>query len=274
MAGEPGRGRYHLLTPSRITAPRVLVFAASVRRPDKIGRNMRRLNEEALQNSGLRTPVVEAVAGVVLMVLLLASSGIIGRLSGVKGAAPSRPMRAGVAMMFREDSALFATLIRDLEIRTDRPLRVDPRPLVGDPRLLQPSASDLAEDSEAVLQARTSVLSRLHFPRTDATADLACGVGNMRVADPAVAADTATRSACRTKGRMSSAIATLSWSGAPARFREDAAGETGVEFRTMRVFLISTDPRLGSYTAFDYVFSRTGSRPWRLLGRDLALAAG
>jgi hypothetical protein len=175
-----------------------------------------------------------------------------------------------------DDAALFGAVVESLRDFTGRPVRVDPRPLRGDSRVLEPSAGDLAGDTAGILQARADVLTRMGIPRTDAVADLACAIGNMRVADPAVPADTLGRSACIEQGRISSVIATLSWDGVPARFHaKSLEGARGTQLRTMRVFQISTDPRLGSYTVYDYVFARSGeAHPWELLGREVVLSAG
>lgn len=193
----------------------------------------------------------------------MVSIGLAGCPGTAGSAGPASPAASALPLVAR-DTSLFAAVVRSIERLPGRPLHVDPRPLRGDPGLLEPSAAMLARVPPEQIQARAAVLDRLGVPETDAIADMACGVGNMRVQLDSMPASTP---GCGGRQRALSVITTLPFGA--------ATGPAALDTVTVRVFETTVDPRFGSQSAWDHVLARdprTGA--WRLVRKSLVSVAG
>lgn len=74
----------------------------------------------------------------------------------------------------RQQTALFLAVVQSLASTEERPLRVDPRPLIGDPRITHPHPRAFAPVDSGVVQRRSRVLRTLGVPQGDRIEDGKC----------------------------------------------------------------------------------------------------
>jgi hypothetical protein len=170
------------------------------------------------------------------------------------------------------DSALFAEVMRNLPDTQLIPMRVDPRPLANDPRLVSlhdlsaleiggPVSTPFADTTE--VRQRRQTLRRLGLEETDALRDLGCPGA---LAPPSARIDSLRRARCPTRGYRSVAVA-LPRSGGPYwpnNVDERASYQDSVY--SMRVISRDMTPQGSAEHSSDFVFRRHADR-WRLVAR-------
>jgi len=186
------------------------------------------------------------------------------------GYAARRPSVAEPATTASADTAIFSAVVSSIQASQNRSLYVDPRPIRGDAVSLDAAA--LTGIQSDMLDDRRSVLQRLKVPTTNAVADLNCGIGNMRAADPQ---EEQRREMCRQRQSTLTIIMSLPDTKLPSRFHSSEGGlRPDAEFRTLRVLEISAEPRYGSHAFYDYVVMRASDRTWTVVWKDLLSSTG
>jgi hypothetical protein len=110
------------------------------------------------------------------------------------------------------DLSIFSAVVEAISAAPERPLLVDPRPLEGEPGVTWPAATNLAEVSPEVVEARSAVLARLRITATDAITPRLC-TGSVRILREQPGTDPKLRSECPADGRFRVAIVGLPRSG-------------------------------------------------------------
>jgi hypothetical protein len=210
---------------------------------------------------------------------LLALATAAASCAAPRGAAPLYPP-AGDARL-PADTTLFAAVVHFLEDDpSGAPLRVDPRPLRPDPRLVTlhdltvvPELVDtvaqvrpFAEVDEAVVARRSELIERLGRLQTDAVVDARC---------PGVLLPTGTavverrRRHCPTEGSYRSAALALPRPGAPywPGNVDERPRYEGVDVVSVRVIVRHLSAAGSVERSMDYVFAYTSEHDVRYLKR-------
>jgi len=199
------------------------------------------------------------------------------------------PLLAGPAMLWQQqadrpsephqaDAILFEAMLQELARDSlGAPLRIDPRPLRDDPRLVTlhdidviPEYVDpaqgrapLAVSMPEVVTSRREVIRRMRLPETDALRDAQCPGATLPPSEAVIARrqewcpEVSFRSVIAATARDGGVY----WPGNTDQ-RDRYAGRP---VRSVRAIVRSISPRGSVESAADYVFERVGDRAWRLV---------
>lgn len=197
--------------------------------------------------------------------IVLALCGLV--VSGCAAIPPRLSAQPQSSVELASDTALFATLVREIYSGPEDYLRVDPRPLQTDPTVMVARSQNLAEVPPSVVQSRSEVLRRIGVPEVDAVNMPSCA-GALVPLEFRPPGQT-----CPSKPILVAILGLPRPGGAYAPGYVDEREEGAKQgYWSIRVIERSMDPKGSSTTISDYVVQLDDEKGWKLVKKHGLLA--